>query len=313
MNFFSIAAFMLLIAAIFSLFRVTPISMLRNIKTYIQRVRSGRKLDMRQKIKQSVKKRKIRGIQKILLDARNVLVLTHRTDKMNLYITASIILFLAGILISSLLQNYFLMPILAGGMALLPWLYILLNSISFQKQMNEELETTLSMITTAYLRSGDFKGAVEESIDNIHYPIRDIFDKFLVQTKVISPDLPKLLEEMKNCLDNAIFQDWVDQIILCLRDRTLRSTLQPIISRFSTVRDVSGKLDNLMYESVWGYIKMAAVLILNYPLLKLMFPDWYDILMHQTTGQIIVAATFLTLFAALSALIGKTRPVEDRR
>lgn len=313
MDFFSIAAFMLLIAAIFSLFRASPISILRDIQNYIQRVRSGRKLDMRQKIKQSVKKRRIRGIQKILLDARNVLVLTHRTDKMKLYVTASIILFLAGILISSLLQNYFLMPVLAGGMALLPWLYILLNSISFQKQLNEELETTLSIITTSYERSGDFKEAVEKSIDNIHYPIREIFDKFLVQTKVVSPDLPKLLEEMKSCLNNAIFQDWVDQIILCLRDRSLRSTLQPIISRFSTVRDVSGKLDNLMYESVWGYIKMAAVLVLNYPLLKLMFPDWYDLLMHQTTGQIIVAATFLTLFASLSALIGKTRPVEDRR
>ena len=268
---------------------------------------------MKQKIRQSVRKKRILGIQKIFLDAKNVLVLTHRTDRMYRYSTASIILFFAGIMIAVSLENYFLLPVLSVGMAMLPWLSILLNAVSFQQQLNEELETTLNMITTAYLATDNIIGAVQESIDNIHYPIREIFDKFLVQVNMISSDIPALLKEMKSSLDNTIFREWVDQLILCTQNRTLKSTLQPIVSRLSTVREVSGKLDTIMYEPVKQFIEMAALLILNFPLLRWMYPDWYNTLMYHTVGQIIVSLTFVIIFISLSAVIQKTRPVEYRR
>ena len=313
MGFFYCSAFLLLCAAVFVWFQVSPLALFSDIAHGIRHIRERRKVSMKQKIRQSVRKKRVLGIQKIFLDAKNVLVLTHRTDRMYRYSTASVILFFAGVLISVSLDNYFLLPVLSVGMAMLPWLYILLNAVSFQHSLDEELETTLSMITTSYLRSDNIIGAVTESIDNIHYPIREIFEKFIIQANMISPDIPALLKEMKNSLDNTVFHEWVDQLILCMQNRTLKSTLQPIVSRLATVREVTGKLDTIMYEPVKQFIEMAALLILNFPLLRWMYPDWYYTLMYHTVGQIIVALTFVVIFASLSAVIEKTRPVEYRR
>ena len=273
---------------------------------------SKRKPSLKQQIKQSVRKRQIRGIRKILLDARSVLELTHRTDRLRWYVSASVVLFFSGILIAFLFESYFLMPVLAIGMSLLPWLAILLSSASFQRQLNEELETALSTITTSYLRNDNIISAVRENVSNIHYPIKEIFEKFLVQADLISSDIPQLLEEMKNGLDNSAFREWVDQIILCRQNRTLKSTLQPIVSRMSTVREVSGKLDNLMYDPLKEFISMTVLVILNFPLVRMMYPDWYYSLTQRTGGQILIAVTFAAVFFSLCACVTMTRPVEYR-
>ncbi len=307
------AAFVLFIAAIFLVFDASPKDFLQSSQNVIYKLHSKRKVTLKQKIKQSVKKRKIRGIRRILADAKNVLVLTHRTDRMHFYTMVSVALSFAGFLISSLLENFFLMPVLSVGMALLPWLYILYNALSYQRQLNDELETTLSTITASYHRNDNFILAVNENIGNIRYPLREIFDKFLVQSEMISSDMTKLLEEMKGSLDNVVFQDWVDQIILCMKNRTLKSTLQPIVSRLSRIKNATGDLDNLMYESVNGFISFALLLIINIPLMRLMYPDWYGYVMHTPGGQFIVAVTFLAIFISLSACISKLRPAGDRR
>lgn len=308
-----VVAFLLFIAAIFLAFQASPKDFLQSSQNVIYKLHSKRKVTLKQKIKQSVKKRRIRGIRKTLSDAKNVLVLTHRTDRMHFYTTISVSLAFAGILISSFLDNFFLMPVLAVGMALLPWLYILYNAVFYQKQLNDELQTTLSMITTSYLRNDNFILAVKENIGNINYPVREIFEKFLVQSEMISSDITELLEEMKGSLDNAVFQDWVNQIILCMKNRTLKSTLQPIVSRLSKIRKATGDLDNLMYDSVNGFISFALLLIINIPLMRLMYSVWYDYVMYTTVGQIIVAVTFIVIFISLSACISKIRPAEDRR
>ena len=228
MLFLYFLSFSLLCAALLSLLRISPADLLHGGSELFLRFRPQRKLSLRQQIKRSVRENKIRGIRKILADSRNVLVLTHRTDRLRWYVSVSVFLSIAGMLVGAAFGNVFLVPVLAVGMALLPWLSILLSASTLQRQLNEELETTLSMITTSYLRSDNIIESVRENIGSIHYPIREIFEKFLVQADLISSDVAQLLEEMKNSLDNLVFRDWVDQVILCRQDRTLKSTSNDI-------------------------------------------------------------------------------------
>lgn len=303
-------AFLLCAVGIFTLLHMSPIQFFNGIQQRFERITAGRNVSMKRKIRQTVRRKRIRGIRKILLDSKNVLELTRRKDRLPFYTAASITLFIAGIFLSYLLGNIFLMPVLAVGLSLLPWLSILMNAVSFQRQLNEELETALSMITTSYLRTDNILEAVRESVNSIHYHIRDIFEKFLVQADMISADIPRLLEDMKLQLNNEVFHAWVDQIILCLSNRTLKSTLQPIVSRLSSMRDISGKLSNLMYGSVKEFISMLILSVLNFPLIALMNPQWFHYLTDRPTGQILVAVSFLVMFISLVACISKTRPIE---
>lgn len=313
MLFLYFLSFFLLCAGIFSLLRILPADLLHDGSALLLRLRSQKKLNLKQQIKRSVREKKIRGIRKILADSRNVLVLTHQTDRLRWYLSASVILSISGILIGALFQNLFLIPVLAVGLPLLPWLSILLRAATFEKQLNEELETALSMITTSYLRSDNIIESIRENVGSIHYPVREIFEKFLIQADLISSDITQLLEKMRDSLDNAVWRNWVDQVILCREDRTLKSTLQPIVSRLSNVREISGKLDNNMYEPIKEFVSMAVLNILNFPLIRLMYPEWYHSLTDRTGGQILIAAVFTVVFVSLCACVTKSRPVEYRR
>lgn len=312
MLFLYFLSFFLLCAALLSLLRVSPADLLHGGSELFLRFRPQRELSLRQQIKRSVREKKIRGIRKIYLESKNVLILTHRTDRLRWYVSVSVFLSIAGILVGAAFGNVFLVPVLAVGMALLPWLSVLLSASTLQRQLNEELETTLSMITTSYLRSDNIIESVRENIGSIHYPIREIFEKFLVQADLISSDITQLLEEMKGSLDNAVFRDWVDQVILCRQDRTLKSTLQPIVTRLSGIREGTGDLDNILYDKIKDFISIAILNVINIPMIYLMYPDWYYFLKDRVVGQILTAAVFAVVFLSLCAGATITRPVEEK-
>ncbi len=157
-------------------------------------------------------------------------------------------LFLAamGAVICIVIQNYFMLPVLAAGMGLIPFWYVLFTSHSYKKLMNNEIETGLSIITSSYLRSESIITAVEENIHYLNPPVADVFRGFLAETGMISADVKQALSNMKPKLDNYIFREWVDAAIACQDDKSLKSTLTPIIAKLSDMRIVAAELDYLM-------------------------------------------------------------------
>ena len=123
-----------------------------------------KKLTIKEKINQ-INSTEDRGIRKVVNEAKTILEITGRSEKMNVLWIASIIFFIIGVVFSLSVGNIFLVPVLAIGLALLPFWYIIYTSHSYQKETNEELESALSTITTSYLRSENIIQAVEENID----------------------------------------------------------------------------------------------------------------------------------------------------
>ena len=68
-------------------------------------------------------------------------------------------------------------------MMFIPFWYIKLTAGHFKKDVAAELETALSIITTAYLRSEDFLTAVEENIGYLNQPVCSVFQSFLTRVK----------------------------------------------------------------------------------------------------------------------------------
>lgn len=304
-----ILAFVGFLAGIFLILGISPFAFLEELTKIFARKHKS----LAKKIHEITHPKELKGIRKTLHETKEVLSLTGKSGKFAVLCVLSGFLAITGGLFCTLIQNYFMLPVLAIGMAMLPFWYIIFTSHSYKKMMNSEIETALSVITTSYLRSESIITAVEENIDYLHPPVADVFRSFLAETKVISTDVKQALTNMKSKLNNYIFHEWVNAVISCQDDKTLKSTLTPIIEKLSDMRIVSAELDYMMYEPLKEFITMALLLIGNIPLLYFLNKDWYHTLMYTSVGKAILAVCVLTLFISLAAVVRLTKPVEYKR
>lgn len=209
-------------------------------------------------------------------------------------------------------RKCFLIPVLACGFLFLPFWYIRLTASHFKKDVSSELETALSIITTAYLRSEDILTSVEENLEYLNPPVKTVFADFVSRIRLIDPDLEVALEELKGKIENDVFMEWVDALKSCLYDRSLKTTLTPIVAKLSDMRIVNAELEYLVFEPRKEFITMVVLAVGNIPLLYFLNQSWYDTLMHTIPGQIMLAVTGAIIFVSTACVIKLTKPIEYR-
>lgn len=302
-------AFLLLSAGMLLLLGMTPLEFLSSIPELVPK----RKVTMKEKIKRSVNPKKPRGIRKIILETQTILKVTNRSGQFTSLCTLSFVLLIVGIFFASMLENFFLMPVLAGGLALIPFLYILLASFGYKRKLNNELEIALSVVTAEYIRTEDIVSAIEESLDVCRSPVKEVFQKFVASVTSVNANVVQALENMKGAIDSDVFREWVDAVILCQRDRTLKSTLNPIVQKFSEMRTVSGNLNLKLYEPFRNWLIMVLALLSVPFLMYSLNAQWGELLMYTKVGQMLLAVDAAVFFFALVRVIRLTRPIEFRR
>lgn len=302
-------AFAGMLAGIFLLLNMTPFEFAEDLTKSF----ASREPPISKKIGQLNHTREAKGIKRTVREAKAMMILTGRGGKFAALCALSLFLAVMGAVICIVIQNYFMLPVLAVGMGLIPFWYVLFTSHSYKKLMNNEIETGLSIITSSYLRSESIITAVEENIHYLNPPVADVFRGFLAETGMISADVKQALSNMKPKLDNYIFREWVDAAIACQDDKSLKSTLTPIIAKLSDMRIVAAELDYLMYEPFKEFITMAFLLVGNIPLLYFLNKDWYNVLVNTGFGKGILAVCLLVLLISFAAVIRLTKPVEYKR
>jgi hypothetical protein len=225
----------------------------------------------------------------------------------------SLLLFAIGASIAIMMSNFFLVPVMAVGFMMFPFWYVKLTAGSYKKAVSSELETALSIITTAYLRSEDFLTAVEENISYLNQPVCGVFHSFLTRVKHVDPNMDAALAELRVSIDNEVFREWCDAVLACQYDRGLKTTLTPIVSKLSDMRVVNGELENLVFGPRKEFITMAALVVLNIPLLRFVNKNWYATLMHTVPGQIVLAICAAAIFISFAFVVKLTQPIEYRR
>lgn len=288
---------------------LSPFEFAENIAKLFRR----RKRTLAKMIKEATTDKKVKGIRKTILEAKEILEITGKQGLFGTLMVFSIILFIAGVVFSLLLNNYLMMPVMALGLSLLPFWYVMFTANFYKKQLNAELETALSIITTSYLRSENFILAVEENVAYLNPPVCDVFKLFLAQANLISGNLQLALENIKYKIASEVYREWIDAVIACQEDKTLKTTLTPIISKLSDMRVVSAELDILLYEPMKEFITMAILLIGNIPLMYFLNKDWFHTLMTTAIGKGVLAVSAAALFVSMGAVIRLTRPIEYKR
>jgi len=268
---------------------------------------------IKEEINEITKRKKVSYFRREVIEVQSILKLTGREGWFPMICAVSLFLFAIGSGIAIVLGNFFSAPVLGIGFMHLPFWYVRLTQTHFKRDIAAELETALSIITTAYLRNEDIVTAVEENIDYLNPPVLSVFKGFVYRIKMINPDIAAGLEEMKVQLENAVFREWCDALIACQIDRNLKTTLTPIVSKLSDMRVVNGELENMVFEPRKEFISMQLLVVGNIPLLYFLNKDWYNALMHTPLGQIILAICFAAIFISAAFVIKLTQPIEYRR
>ena len=142
-------AFAGMLAGIFLLLNMTPFEFAEDLTKSF----ASREAPISKKIGQLNHPREAKGIKKTVREAKEMMLLTGRGGKFAALCALSLFLAAMGAVICIVIQNYLMLPVLAAGMGLIPFWYVLFTSHSYKKLMNNEIETGLSIITSSYLRS----------------------------------------------------------------------------------------------------------------------------------------------------------------
>lgn len=202
---------------------------------------------------------------------------------------------------------------MAMGFLFFPFWYIRLTASHYKKNVAAELETALSIITTAYLRNEDILTAVEENLHYLNPPVRNVFQEFATQVRVVNPDIEAGLRILKGRIENDVFEEWCDALCDCQYDRSLKTTLTPIVSKLSDMRIVNAELELLVTEPRKEFITMVILVIGNIPLMYFLNRSWYETLMYSVMGQMILAFSAALIFVSTACVVRLTKPLEYRR
>ncbi|OME30045.1 hypothetical protein NSS98_22605 [Paenibacillus sp. FSL E2-0274] len=274
---------------------------------------SSRQLALGKRVRLAQHPKKLKGWRATIQEAKAILQQTGQANKMGIMAISSLALAILGAILGIILHNGWLAPVLAGGFALCPVWMVIFTSTFYKKRLHSELETALSIITTSYLRNENILAAVEENLPYLNPPVSDVFQAFLAESKLIHANLRLALQQLQDRINDSVFQEWCAALIACQDDRTLKSTLMPIVSKLSDMRVVSADLDYQLYEPLKEFLTMALLMLGNIPLLYFLNRDWFHSLTNSLPGQMVLALCGVTLFIGFAAVIRLTRPLEYKR
>ena len=305
---FYILGFLLLCVAIVFLLGLTPERVTDDMMQFL-----SPKQSLRDKVLIAKGKKKSRKLTAEILHIKEALDATGKGSQFTLACAASLLMLIAGCIVSVLLDNFFLIPVLAVAFASVPYFYVKNMISAYDRHVQEEIETALSIITTSYVRSDDILAAVQENITYLKPPVRGIFQSFLGDAMMISSDLKTALRNLKEKINNSVFEEWCDTLIACQDDRTLKDTLLPIVNKLTDVRIVNNELKTMLSEVKKEYWMMVFLVLANIPLLYVLNVNWFAALMYTTPGKIVLAICGVVIFVTALLMMKYTKPIEYKR
>ena len=308
MTFVYIICFAIFTVGVVLLLKLTPDQLTKDLSTFFNKKKSLRD--------QSLTARGEKKTRKLVVEIGRIKTALEETGKekqFSVACAASVLLMIVGCVLALAIHNPFLIPVLAVTFAMVPFVYLKKALSIYERQVKEDLETALSIITTSYTRNDNIIIAVRENIGYLKPPIKGLFESFLAETESINPDIRVAISHLKEKISDTIFEEWCDTLIACQNDRTLKDTLMPVVSKLTDVRLVNNSLKTMLENARREYYTMVIMVVANIPILYCINKDWYNALMNTTVGKIVLAICALVIFVTYLRMGKVTKPVEYKR
>lgn len=308
MTFVYLICFLLLAVGAVLLLKLTPERITGDLMRFV-----SPKQTLRDKVLTRKGKKKSRKITVELRRIKDALEQTGKGNQFAVACAASLLLMIVGCVIAIMIDNPFLVPVFAIAFAMIPFIYAKRTVAYYDNHVKEELETALSIITTAYVRTDDIVSAVKENIQYLKPPVKDIFAGFVAENMMISSDVKQSIRHLKEKVNNSIFAEWCETLIACQDDRTLKDTLMPIVTKLTDVRIVNNEIKGMLSSARIEYYMMASMVVGNIPLLYFLNKDWFNALMFTTLGKLVLAICGLVIIVTAVLMLRFTKQIEYRK
>ncbi len=302
----------LIAAGLFIVFGINPFSSLLRLRSWRPTI-PKKKQTAAEFVQMLDGKKKENLIRRSLSDTKNSLAIIGQESKYKRTVRLSVFVGLlgaagAGFLFSSPL----LMVVLGVGCGLIPLWATNLSVYTYSRMVNDELETALSMITTSYTRHNDIVLAIQETLPHANDPIKAVLSRFINTVNFIDSNVESAILQMKRDLDNTLFGQWCDILILCQSDYTLSAALQPIVNKISKLKEQQNANETRMMLPLQTVITMAGLACSPIPLLMLINQEWYFYLAHTFIGQCVMSVVAVIIFASINKAIKISKPIDYR-
>ena len=228
-------------------------------------------------------------------------------------LAASFGLLIFGCVLSIVLNNMFLLPAFTAAFAMIPFAFAKKQINDYDRQIKEELETALSIITTSYVRNDDIVTAVSENLVYLKPPVKNLFHEFVSKCSFLSTDMKGNIRWLKAGIKDELFSEWCDTLVKCQDDRNLKDTLMPIVAKYTDERIVNNELKGMMATVRWEYYMMVAMVLANIPLLKVLNAEWYGALVDTIPGKFVLGVCGVTILVTSMLMMKYTKPVGYER
>ena len=302
----SIIVFALMFFGLFYMLNLSPQTIADDINDVL-----NPQENIRQRALKAQRKKKGSKLIGFLKETQDLMKYMHQGDKFTLVCIISILLSILGVVIAVYIDNVFLIPAFIFGFLSLPFVFVRMYSHSYATRLQHELDPTLTQITTSYLRSNDIVKSIEENTPNIqNKSIRVVFEEFLTQIKYINPNEKQAIEDMKDKINNDIWEEWCDGLRKCADDRNLKYLLTPILEKFSILHSIESKIQNALAEIKMSYMVILGIVFANIPLMKMLNDDWYNVLVNSLQGKICLGVVALISVICTIILVFITKPLK---
>lgn len=303
MQWIQLIIFVLLISGLFTLFDIRFTDLLNVLAT-------GQKSTLRDDVDVLLGKPAKGFFNRENIEMEQLLSSTGREGRFLFIKRISVLLFALGAVLSLLLNNPFLIPVLGAGFAFAPIWYLRSTAAIYKKHLNEELETAISVITTSYLRSGDLLKAVKENIPYLNPPVKGSFEAFLTEAEMLNANMVSTINTLKMKIPNRIFHEWCNTLIQCQSDRNMKNTLTFTVQKFSDMRIVQSELEAIINEPKREAFAMMFLVLCNIPLLYVLNKNWFTTLIFTLPGKITLAICAAVILYSFTRIMQLSRPIE---
>jgi len=301
---FNVLGAILMILGLFLIFHVDPVEFLSLLTKPLQKRRAKKERINRITGKPPSKFKQMINNSREMLDSANM------GSDIRHYQLGALLLSVAGVLIGTAVDNIMAAVVLALGLPVIPVIYIQLKTGVYIRNLNESIETALSVVTSAYVQSGDLIDAVKSSLKAIPSPMDDIFRKFLVDVEMIDSNVVQALYNMSNRVDNRHFKEWCAAARHSQSDREIRYTMPGIVERLSEYRQVQMETDTAMRRMYADYGLMVVIILSTIPVMAMIMPAWFDALMNTLAGKITLSIVLLAIFLCTFGVVQSNKPID---